>query len=297
MADKRGPSSSARRSTIRSALHSVLATLLAGTITYLGVCGLALGVYSAVFPPVTGVQLQRQIEGFWTDASLPQRYDPVPLRDIADALPQAVVAAEDSRFFEHRGIDWSMVQEALEEYQNGEDLRGASTITQQLVKNLFLTTHSTLVRKALEVPLTYAAEFILSKRRILELYLNVVEWGPGVYGAAEAAAYHYGQSPASLTRAQSAALAACLPNPRVRRPQTMGWYQRIILRRMSTLGPLPLSTLRAPSTQRVLSHAPTPTSLYSLPPHPAFPHDRPPERHGHHPLRRHASGHRRGRGW
>lgn len=233
-------------------------------------------MYTAVFPPVTGVQLQRQIEGFWSDASSPHRYQPVPLRDMASSLPRAVVAAEDSRFFEHRGIDWSMVQEALTEYQGGKNLRGASTITQQLVKNLFLTTHSTFVRKALEVPLTYAAELILSKRRILELYLNVVEWGPGVYGAVEAATYHYEQSAASLTPSQSAGLAACLPNPRVRRPETMGWYRRIILRRMSNLGTLPLSTLRGPNTPTALSR-PRPDILLFPSPTTRFPYDRPSE--------------------
>ncbi len=252
----------------RAALRFVLAAVLAGTTTFLGVCGLALGAYGVVFPPTTGVQLQRHVEGVWTGADAPHRYRPVPLHDMAASLPRAVVAAEDSRFFEHHGIDWSMVQEALAEYQKGAPLRGASTITQQLVKNLFLTTHSTLLRKALEVPLTYAAEFLLSKRRILELYLNVVEWGPGVYGAAEAAAYHYGQSAASLTPAQSAGLAACLPNPRVRRPQTMGWYQRIILRRMSILGPLPLSATGALDTPT----ARAPVNVHALRrpfPHPA----------------------------
>lgn len=223
-------------------LTSVLVGLVSGVGVYLGVCGLALVVYSAAFPPITTVQLQRQVEGLWTDQPTPRRYAPVPLEKVSPSLPRAVIAAEDSRFFEHHGIDWSMVGEAIEEYQRGEDLRGASTLTQQLVKNLFLTTHSTVVRKALEVPLAYLAELLLSKRRILELYVNVVEWGPGVYGVEEAAAYHYTQSAATLTLAQSAGLAACLPNPRHRRPQNMGWYQRIILQRMKNLGPLPLAT-------------------------------------------------------
>ena len=104
--------------------------------------------------------------------------------------------------------DWEAVAEAIEEYQRGDDLRGASSITQQLVKNLFLTTHSTYVRKALEVPLTYAAELVLSKRRILSLYVNVIEWGPGVYGAEAAAQFHYDHSARQLTRAQAAGLAA-----------------------------------------------------------------------------------------
>ena len=229
-----------RRRLRRGARYSVagLSSLL---VTYLGLCTLALAVYAAVYPPTTGVQLQRQVEGLFTDSPPQPRYTPRPLSDLSPALPHAVVAGEDSRFFRHNGIDWEAVGEAIEEYRRGEDLRGGSTITQQLVKNLFMTTHSTVLRKALEVPLTYAAEGLLSKRRILELYLNVIEWGPGVYGAEAAAHHYYGQSARTLSRAQAAALAACIPNPRVRRPATVGWYQRIILRRMNRLGPLPLS--------------------------------------------------------
>ncbi|MFP4228132.1 MAG: monofunctional biosynthetic peptidoglycan transglycosylase [Salinivenus sp.] len=245
MADSQNiPSSSDVFSFLRKGLRAALAGLLAVTATYLGGCALALSLYGAVFPPLTGVQLQRQIEAWNDGTSSERRYDPVPLQEMARSLPRAAVAAEDSRFFEHHGIDWAMVHDVIDDYQSGNDLRGASTITQQLVKNLFLTTHRSYLRKALEVPLVFLAEGILSKKRILELYLNVVEWGPGVYGAAEASAYHYGQSAAALTAAQSAGLAACLPNPLVRRPQTMGWYQRIILRRMENLGPLPLPRTR-----------------------------------------------------
>jgi len=209
--------------------------------TYLGLCVAALLLYAAVFPPMTGVQLQRQVEGLFADAPPEHRYAPRPLSELASTLPQAVVAGEDSRFFRHNGIDWEAIGEVIEEYRRGNDLRGGSTITQQLVKNLFMTTHSTVLRKALEVPLTYAAEGLLSKRRILTLYLNVIEWGPNVFGAEAAAQYHYGHTARHLSRAQAAALAACIPNPRVRRPSTVGWYQRIILGRMDRLGPLPLS--------------------------------------------------------
>jgi len=215
--------------------------LLSLLATYLGLCVAGLVLYTGVFPPTTGVQLQRQVEDLFEDSTSEYRYTPRPLADLSPALPHAVVAGEDSRFFRHNGIDWEAVGEAIEEYRRGEDLRGGSTITQQLVKNLFMTTHSTVLRKALEVPLTYAAEGLLSKPRILELYLNVIEWGPGVYGAEAAAQHYYGRSARTLSRAQAAALAACIPNPRVRRPATVGWYQRIILRRMDRLGPLPLS--------------------------------------------------------
>jgi len=215
--------------------------LLSLLVTYLGLCVAGLALYAAVFPPTTGVQLQRQVEGLFDDAPPGYRYTPRPLTELSPALPRAVVAGEDSRFFRHNGIDWKAVGEALEEYRRGEELRGGSTITQQLVKNLFMTTHSTYLRKALEVPLTYAAEGLLSKRRILELYVNVIEWGLGVYGAEAAAQHYYGQPARTLSRTQAAALAACIPDPLGRRPATVGWYQRIILRRMDQLGPLPLS--------------------------------------------------------
>jgi len=212
--------------------------------TYLGWCVILLGVYAVVFPPVTGVQLQRRMEAITQPAAPQQSYEPIPLSRIDPDLPLAVVAGEDSRFFLHSGIDWTEVGNALRAYWQGDHLRGASSFTQQLVKNLFLTTHSTLLRKALEVPLTYAAELLLSKRRILELYVNVIEWGPGVFGIKAATQYHYGLPPQPLTKAQAAALAACIPAPLDRRPQTVGRYQRVIRDRMSVLDPLPIS--RAP---------------------------------------------------
>jgi monofunctional biosynthetic peptidoglycan transglycosylase len=118
----------------------------------------------------------------------------------------------------------------------GEPDRGASTITQQLVKNLFLTTRGSYLRKVAEVPLALLAELILSKDRILELYLNVVEWGPGVFGAEAAARHHYHTSSAALSRDQAARLAACLPSPRRWRPQQMDRYSNIILQRMRRMG-------------------------------------------------------------
>ena len=231
-------------------------TLLALVSTYLGLCVAALLCYAAVFPPLTGVQLQRRVEALGREAAYQRVYRPRPLETLDPYLPRAVVAGEDSRFFRHTGINWKAVGEAVEAYRQGDDLRGASSITQQLVKNLFMTTHSTVLRKALEVPLTYAAEILLSKRRILELYVNIIEWGPGIYGAEAAAQYHYGTSAAALGRARAAALAACIPNPLDRRPATVGWYQRIILRRMHNLGPLPLSGRPppGPASRTLFSH-------------------------------------------
>ena len=216
---------------------------------FYGGCALALAAYIFVNPWTTGVQIQRRLGA---DASYEKRYEPRPLSALDEDLPLAVVAAEDARFFQHNGIDWEAIGEAIEENRDGDaQRRGGSSITQQLVKNLFLTTHGTYFRKALELPLTYMAELILSKRRILELYLDVIEWGPGVYGAEAAAQYYYGQSAAQLTRYQAAALAACIPNPQVRRPQTVGWYRDIILSRMDVLGRLPIATsISHPETDR-----------------------------------------------
>ncbi len=197
---------------------------------------LLLLLYNFIPPLTTGVQMQRRIESFFEEEDYQKRYSPVPLDRISDHLEHAVIAAEDGRFFEHSGIDWQAVQKAMEDNEKRGRRRGGSTITQQLVKNLFLTTHSSFIRKAFEFPLTYLAELILSKERILMLYLNVIEWGRGVYGAEAAAQHYYSVSASGLSRYQSAAMAAVIPSPRTRSPRRMGWYTNIILRRMNQMG-------------------------------------------------------------
>lgn len=205
--------------------------------TYFGLCTACLLIYTRFDPPMTGVQLQRRVEALGNETPYTPRYTPVSLGRISDHLEHAVVAAEDGRFYVHYGIDWTAIREAIaDNIERGALWRGGSTITQQLVKNLFLTTHSSFLRKGLEVPLVYLAELILTKRRILELYLNVVEWGPGVYGAEAAAQHHYGTSADALSRYRGAALAACLPNPRVRTPHHMTNYTYLILARMRRHG-------------------------------------------------------------
>lgn len=215
-----------------------LAAALAITLSvYYGACALLLLSYNVVDPPTTGVQIQRRAESFFEDEPYEKRYAPVARAQLSAHLAHAVVAAEDGRFFQHTGIDWAAVQEAIEDNrERGRAYRGGSTITQQLVKNLFQTTHSSYVRKALEVPLTYLAELLLSKERILTLYLNVIEWDRGVYGAEAAARHYYGASAQDLSRYQAAALAACIPDPLGRSPQRMDWYTDIILRRMGQMG-------------------------------------------------------------
>ena len=143
------------------------------------------------------------------------RYQWVPYERISAHLKRAVVAAEDDKFLNHAGFDWDAVQKAHERnIREGEIVAGASTITQQLAKNLFLSGARAWWRKAQEAAITVMLETILTKRRILEIYLNVVEWGDGVYGAEAAAHYHFGVSAAGLSPAQAARLAVMLPSPR-----------------------------------------------------------------------------------
>jgi monofunctional biosynthetic peptidoglycan transglycosylase len=193
---------------------------------------LALAGLRVVNPPITSVQLQRRLEAGVDAMPLGGTYRFVPLEQISDDLERAVIVAEDGRFFDHHGIDWLEVRKVVDDGSR----RGASTITQQLVKNLFLTTHRSLLRKVPELPLALLADLLLPKQRILELYLNVVEWGPGVFGAENAARHHYGVGADMLSREQAARLAACLPAPRRRSPRRMDESAARILRRMDARG-------------------------------------------------------------
>jgi monofunctional glycosyltransferase len=139
----------------------------------------------------------------------------IPLERVSRNLIQAVLASEDQKFFGHEGIDWEAIHESVEaNLKKGRASRGGSTITQQLAKNLFFDSRKTFVRKVREAVVTRWLEQDLSKPRILALYLNVIEWGDGVYGCEAAALAHYGKSAADLTVAEAAGLAAMIPNPR-----------------------------------------------------------------------------------
>lgn len=143
------------------------------------------------------------------------QYTWVPYGRISNNLKRAMVAAEDAKFVDHEGFDWEGIQLAIEKNQKrGRVVAGGSTITQQLAKNLFLTPSRSYARKAEEAVITVMLEAMLSKRRILELYLNVIEWGSGVFGAEAAARRYFGVSAAQLSAAQAARLAAMAPNPR-----------------------------------------------------------------------------------
>lgn len=158
-------------------------------------------------PPFTAMMLSQPgslsaIEYRWVDRG-----------EINEAAVRAVIAAEDQRFFVHHGIDFASLQDAIDDYRNGDDLRGASTITQQVAKNVFLWPGRSYVRKALEAYFALLLEALLPKERILEIYLNIAELGPQVFGVEAAAQHFFGTSAARLTPQQAALLAAVLPNP------------------------------------------------------------------------------------
>ena len=204
---------------------------------YLLACTLLLVAYRWVEPPATTVQVQRLIEAAVGGTPYDLQYDPVNEDEQDPDIRHAAVASEDGRFYTHNGFDWIEIERAREDAERrGRAPRGASTITQQLVKNLFLTTHRSYIRKGFEVPLTLLAEWILPKERILTLYLNAAEWGPGIFGIESAARHYYGTSADALTRAQAARLIAVLPAPSTRRPQDMGQTAARIQRRMSQMG-------------------------------------------------------------
>ncbi len=152
---------------------------------------------------------------------LPLRWQPVAISQIASTMKRAVIVAEDSRFYSHNGIDLEAIRDAFDyNLERGRLVYGASTISQQTVKNLFLTASRDPLRKWHELVLTRAMEAHLKKRRILELYLNVAEFGPGTYGVEAAASLYWGTSAADLTLEQAVELAASLPSPKLDNPRT-----------------------------------------------------------------------------
>ncbi len=212
-------------------------------------------------PQRTALMEYRVREAAARGDTLALRHEWVPLDRISRNLRRAVLAAEDARFYQHRGIDWAALREELRYAGDAEfswtdpddlrallaairyyrehraEVRGRSTITQQLAKNLYFTPERSLLRKAEELIVARRLERLLGKDRIFELYLNVAEWGPGIFGAEAAARHYFGRSAADLTLEQAAALAATLPHPLTsnpkHRPGRMEWRQRLILQRLS----------------------------------------------------------------
>lgn len=169
-------------------------------------------LFRFVDPPGSMTMLARKLQGY----TIKHRW--VPLEKMSPKLVETVITSEDGRFCDHWGVDWDAVGEAIEEAEERGDYapRGASTIPMQTVKNLFLWEDRSYLRKAIEIPLTYVLDMLWPKRRIVEVYLNIAEWAPGVFGAEAAARHHFRRSAEKLTAAQAAQLAAALPNPHVR---------------------------------------------------------------------------------
>jgi monofunctional glycosyltransferase len=217
-------------------LRSIVLWLIAAIVLLWASAALAVIAARWIDPPTTAVHIERRVQAWVQAKPYRDHYKFIPLSQISPNLQHAVIAAEDARFYQHHGFDWHAMQLAADNDMEGGRLRGGSTITQQLVKNLFFGTGRSILRKGAEASLVPVAEIFLGKQRILELYLNVVEWGPGIYGADAACHAWYGISPRSIDRDQAARLAAILPSPRRRRPDRMNRYSGLILERMSQMG-------------------------------------------------------------
>jgi monofunctional glycosyltransferase len=221
----------------KSFLVSFLQWLFIGAALLWLLAALILVAAKWLDPPTTAVQAERRLEAWIHYTPYHKRYEFVPLSEISPDFQHAVIAAEDARFYQHHGFDWQAMEIAAEDdMEGGHRIRGGSTITQQLVKNLFFGTGRSIVRKGFEFTLVPVAELVLGKQRILELYLNVVEWGPGAYGAESACRYYYQTSARNMDRERSARLAAILPLPLKRRPDHMNHYSGLILERMRQMG-------------------------------------------------------------
>jgi monofunctional biosynthetic peptidoglycan transglycosylase len=235
---------------------------LARAVTVMGAAAFALLAYvyltlpdvrplATTNPQTTAFMEMRAEQARAQGASLRRSYRWVPYSRISPNLRRAVLAAEDGSFFDHEGVDYAEIRKAVEEaMESGAELRGASTLTQQLAKNLYLSPSRDPMRKLRELIITRRLEANLSKARIFELYLNVVEWGDGIWGAEAAARSHFGVSASALSREQAALLAGALINPirysPSKPPPRLVRRQQIILGRMNRYQPPAAETIAAP---------------------------------------------------
>lgn len=208
--------------------------------------------------PITPLMVIR-----WTEGHSISK-DWVAMESMSPHLARAVIAAEDNRFCEHDGVDWSAVGDVVEEYRDEGRLRGASTVSMQTAKNLYLWPSRSVVRKGLEFGLVHVLEAAWSKQRIMEVYLNIAEFGPGIYGVQAASQHHYGRDASDLTFVQSAALVSILPAPLHRDPtaknKAMGKRVGRIRRSVGNLGPLLecVPEPKRPRTKKPIEAPPTP---------------------------------------
>ena len=197
-----------------------------------------------VAPPVSALMIERRLDSWTSGRKYSSQYEWVGFDRIARPMASAVIASEDQNFLHHYGFDLGAIERAIDHDEKSRRLRGGSTLTQQTAKNLFLWPDRTWVRKGLEAYFTVLMETCWGKRRILETYLNIVEFGDGVYGVEAASERYFHKSAARLTPEDAAVLAAVLPNPRRLRPNAPSRYlrerQQWILQQMRQLGPLAL---------------------------------------------------------
>jgi monofunctional glycosyltransferase len=230
--------SSLLRSGWRLVLWSLAAFVLLLVLVQLWFAGNVL--YLKHFNPDSTAFMRQRLSALrMQNPSATLKYEWVDYAKVSTNLKRALVASEDAKFIDHEGFDWEGIQAALEKNEaKGKPVAGGSTITQQLAKNLFLSPDKTYLRKGQEAVITFMLEHLLDKERILELYINVIEWGDGVFGAQAAAKHYYKSSAAQLSTMQAARLAAMVPNPRyyeknLRHPR-LRYKTGVILKRMGS---------------------------------------------------------------
>ncbi|MCF3936383.1 monofunctional biosynthetic peptidoglycan transglycosylase [Acuticoccus sp. M5D2P5] len=207
-------------------MRIILRALAAAVLTVISVPLILTVVYGFMDPPSLPI-MRRQAE------ERPAVQDWRPLSEISPTLVRAVVMAEDARFCLHWGVDLAQMRIVLQDALDGQPPRGASTITMQVVKNLFLWPERDYLRKAVEIPLAFWMDLVLSKDRILEIYLNIAQWGPSIYGAEAAAQHYFGIPAARLSREQAVALATILPAPGARDPRNPGRRHRAVIQHVN----------------------------------------------------------------
>jgi len=213
-------------------------------VTFVIVSVLTVVIYKYVPPPLTPIMIIRMIEGVFEGKAIGIDKDWKPYDEISKNVFRAVISGEDARFMSHDGVDWKAVDQAkhYNEIHEGVKKRGASTISMQTAKNAFLWHGRNYVRKAFEVYFTYLIEAIWGKRRILEVYVNIIEWGNGIYGIEAASRAYFGKSAIDLEKSEAALLASVVPNPRKWSPASPTPYllkrQSFIMGRMGSV-PIP----------------------------------------------------------
>ena len=215
-----------------------------GALFFFGSTILIVLTYRFINPPVTPLMVIRSFQQMFNGEKLVLKKDWVPIKEISPSLQLAVVASEDNRFLEHHGFDFEAIEKAKDynEKKKGKRIRGASTISQQTAKNVFLLPQRSWIRKGLEAWFTVLIELVWSKQRIMEVYLNVIETGTGIYGAEKASQIYFNKPASKLTASEAALLAAILPGPLKWNPAHPTKYllsrQQWILWNMGNIGKL-----------------------------------------------------------